>query len=173
MVGLRVLSRCDRYVRFAGGATLSLVTVAELLLILRVYALYLGNKYILLFLLLVLVAQIVFCAWGLHFGKRVPLPDGFPGCVLTGSSQWFATFWAVPLITDSCIFLLTLWRTVRMRNLTRDRTMQVILRDGIVYFTVIFSANLMNTLIYFLAPEDLKAVGARFEILSYFYLSPH
>lgn len=72
-------SMCDRYVRFAGAATLSLVAVAELTMIFRIYALYLGNKFILLFLLLVLSGQICFMAWAVHFGERVPLPPGFPG----------------------------------------------------------------------------------------------
>ncbi|KAF5389009.1 hypothetical protein D9757_005109 [Collybiopsis confluens] len=104
----------------------------------------------------------------------VPLPDDFPGCVLTGSNQWFAALWAAPLVTDSCVFLLTLWRTIRYRTMHMHMpTTQVIFRDGIIYFTVIFGANLMNTLIYFvgiygagyasltyLAVEDVKAVGA-------------
>lgn len=66
---------------------------------------------------------------------------------------------------------------------TSPRTLQRFARDGIMYFFVIFMANLMNTLIYFvrqpysstfmsmlnldtqLAPTDLKAVGAAFSKL--------
>ena len=63
--------------------------------------------------------------------------------------------------------------------------MQIILRDGTLYFLTIFGVNLMNTLIYFvsafllritemhlamcimyqLAIKDLKAVGARYNLL--------
>ncbi|KAF8580457.1 hypothetical protein K439DRAFT_309532 [Ramaria rubella] len=158
------ISVCNRYVKFAGAATMCLVSVGELILILRVYALYLANRYVLVFLLSILSGQIIVSAWAVHFGIRVPQPPGFPGCVLTGSSKFFAAIWAAPLVTDSCIFLLTLWRTLKYRKAhgSRMSTMQIILRDGTMYFFVIFSANLMNTLIYFLAPEDLKAVGASF-----------
>ncbi|KAF8992611.1 hypothetical protein BDQ17DRAFT_1369325 [Cyathus striatus] len=157
------ISVCDRYVKFAGATTLCLVAVAELIMILRVYALYLGNKYVLVFLLSVLVGQIIVMAWSVHFGIRVPLPPGFPGCVLTGSSSWMTGLWAAPVCTDTCIFLLTVWRAVKYRkNHGISGTMQIIIRDGTIYFLVIFGANLMNCLIYLLAVEDLKAAGASF-----------
>ncbi|KAF8580551.1 hypothetical protein K439DRAFT_297887 [Ramaria rubella] len=157
---------CNRYVRFAGAATLCMVAIAELTMILRVYALYLANRYVLVFLLCILSGQIIVSAWAVHFGVRVPQPQGFPGCVLTGSSTWFAALWGAPLVTDSCIFCLTLWRTLRYRKSHgKMTTMQIILRDGTMYFFAIFGANLMNTLIYFLATEDLKAVGASFSQL--------
>ncbi|KAF8577150.1 hypothetical protein K439DRAFT_1622292 [Ramaria rubella] len=132
-------------------------------MILRVYALYLANRYVLIFLLSILFGQIIVSGWAVHFGIRVPQPPGFPGCVLTGSSNFFAALWAAPLVTDSCIFVLTLLRTLKyMRRHGRISTTQIILRDGTMYFFIVFSANLMNTLIYFLATEDLKAVGASF-----------
>ncbi len=39
-------------------------------MILRVYALYLGNKYILAFLLTVLSGQVIVSAWAVHNGMR-------------------------------------------------------------------------------------------------------
>ncbi|RDB28277.1 hypothetical protein Hypma_001419 [Hypsizygus marmoreus] len=198
--------RCDRYVKFAGAATMSLVTserfeqaiwmhphpefcnplyscgagmLVSVVMIFRVYALYLCNRYILGSLLSILAGQVIVMAWAIHFGVRVPLPPGFPGCVLTGRSTWFggsgfyialspshvklAALWGAPLVTDSFIFLLTLWRTLRYRKRHgRMGAIEIILRDGTMYFFAIFSANLMNCLIYFLATEDLKAVGASF-----------
>ncbi|KAF8200818.1 hypothetical protein BJ912DRAFT_583779 [Pholiota molesta] len=156
-------SRCRRYVKFAGASTTSLVAVAELVMILRVYALYLGNKYILAFLLSVLTGQVIVSGWAVHNGMRVPQPAGFPGCVLTGKNSFFAALWGAPLVTDACIFALTLWRTARyMRKHGRMTVMELMLRDGTLYFFTIFGVNLMNTLIYFLALGDLKAVGASF-----------
>ncbi|KAF8973278.1 hypothetical protein BDZ97DRAFT_673996 [Flammula alnicola] len=154
---------CRRYVKFAGASTASLVAVAELIMILRVYALYMGNKYILAFLLALLSGQVIVSGWAVHNGMQVPQPPGFPGCVLTGKNSFFAALWGAPLVTDTCIFILTLWRTVRyMRKHGRMTVMQIMLRDGTLYFMAIFGVNLMNTLIYFLALGDLKAVGASF-----------
>ncbi|KJA19924.1 hypothetical protein HYPSUDRAFT_68921 [Hypholoma sublateritium FD-334 SS-4] len=132
-------------------------------MILRVYALYLGNKYILAFLLTVLSGQVIVSAWAVHNGMRVQQPPGFPGCVLTGKNSFFAALWGAPLVTDTCIFILTVWKAVwYMRKHGRMTVMQIMLRDGTLYFLTIFSVNLMNTLIYFLAIKDLKAVGASF-----------
>ncbi|KAF8579519.1 hypothetical protein K439DRAFT_1416171 [Ramaria rubella] len=123
-------------------------------MILRVYALYLANRYVLVFLLSILSGQIIVSGWAVHFGIRQNLTVL---CYLS------AALWAAPLVTDSCIFVLTLWRTLKYkRKLGRISTTQIILRDGTMYFFIVFSANLMNTLIYFLATEDLKAVGASF-----------
>jgi len=157
------LSVCERYVKFPGATTLCVVAVAELIMILRVYALYSANRVILGVLLVVLAAQVALMGLAVSTGVRVPLPLSFPGCVLTGEAKLFAIFWAAPLFTDSCIFLLTLFR---LKTYLADRVkmpmMDLLLRDGILYFVAIFSVNLMNTLIYFLAVDDLKALGASF-----------
>ncbi|KAF4581761.1 hypothetical protein EYR40_002779 [Pleurotus pulmonarius] len=135
--------------------------ISVLVMILRMYGLYLGNRFILYFLLAVLCGQVVVMAYAISTGVRVPLPPGFSGCVLTGRNTWFAGLWAAPLVTDSCIFLLTLWRTIRFKKSNvQARLMSIFLRDGTIYFFIIFGMNLMNCLIYFVAVEDLKAMGA-------------
>lgn len=80
-----------------------------------------------------------------------------------------AALWGAPLVTDSCIFTLTLWRTwTYMRRHGRIPAMQILLRDGTVYFFVIFCANLMNTLIYFVS----KILGLLFvQILTSRFIS--
>lgn len=154
---------CDHYVKFAGACAMSLVAIAQIIMILRVYALYRRSKRVLALLLTMLSAQMVVIGFGLSTGVRVHLPPGFPGCVLTGKNQWIVTLWAAPLCTDSVIFGMTLWRSLRYRKkYGRFRTIDTILRDGSLYFLVIFSVNLMNCLIYLLAPSDLRALGARF-----------
>lgn len=44
--------------------------MTSVVMILRIYALYLGNKFILGFLLCILTGQIIVTAWGIHFGVR-------------------------------------------------------------------------------------------------------
>ncbi|TFK35106.1 hypothetical protein BDQ12DRAFT_635344, partial [Crucibulum laeve] len=104
----------------------------------------------------------------------IPLPPGFVGarncshigCILTGSSNLFPALWFAPLITDCCIFILTIWRTRYYLKRTHGTPMiQLFIRDGAIYFLAIFCINLLNTLIYFLAVEDLKAIGASFSQL--------
>ncbi|CAA7261193.1 unnamed protein product [Cyclocybe aegerita] len=169
-------SVCKNFVKFEGASAVALISICELTMILRVYALYGRSAPVLIFLLALLVAQITISAYGVHLGFPVPsipgLPDGHTtGCILTSSSNFSSSLWIAPLVTDSCLFALTLWRARRyLRNGgyadQKLRIVQIVLRDGTLYFFVIFLANLMNTMIYFLSSAlDLKAIGASFSQL--------
>jgi len=157
---------CHHFVKFEGAATVALVAICELVMILRVYALYGRSTLVIVPLLCLLAVQISTSSVGLHTGFAVPLPPGVTGCILTGTSRLFSAVWVAPLVTDSCIFILTLWKTRQyILDSRRSPTLDLFLRDGAMYFFIIFGANLLNTLIYFLAPGDLKAVGASFSQL--------
>ncbi|KAF9040757.1 hypothetical protein BJ165DRAFT_1596203 [Panaeolus papilionaceus] len=160
---------CDRFVVFEGASTAGLVAVCELIMILRVYALYERSNVLLALLLVLWTLQLVFSMVGVFTGQPVPLPPSVTGCILTSRSLWFSFLWSTPLVTDFIIFFLTIWRTrryIRGTNLKSLPTIHVLVRDGALYFFAIFSANLMNTLIYFAVPqEDLKAIGATFSKL--------
>ncbi|CAE7222334.1 unnamed protein product [Rhizoctonia solani] len=96
--------------------------------------------------------------------KRVELPRGLVGCIQGGNGSYGAAFWLAPLATDSVIFGMTVFKSLEYMCRTRCRVplIHVILRDGILYFMVILSANLFNCLVYYLAPPSLKVVGASF-----------
>lgn len=158
---------CRKYVAFEGYSTIALVAICEVIMILRIYALYNRSIPVLGFLAVVLVAQIVVGSYGIHDGFAVPLPPGFVGCIFTGETL-FAALWFGPLITDVCIFVFTLWRTrtyFRSRGAGSVPTIELFVRDGIMYFMVIFMVNLLNILIYIFAVDDLKAIGASFSQL--------
>ncbi|KAF9051462.1 hypothetical protein BJ165DRAFT_1524400 [Panaeolus papilionaceus] len=161
---------CDRYVLFEGAQTIVLVAICELIMILRVFALYGRSISVLCFLMVLWCAQVVLSVIGIHTGWAVPFPPnvhGLGACILDGTSPLFLCLWVAPLTTDTCIFLLTVWRT-RSYIFSRTRStpiIQIFLRDGTIYFFIIFSANFLNFLIYVIAPPDLKAVGACFSQL--------
>ncbi|CAA7261274.1 unnamed protein product [Cyclocybe aegerita] len=157
---------CDNFVVFEGASTVAMVAVCELIMILRVYALYNRSNVVLTFLLLLWIAQISVSAVGLRTGFAVALPPELTGCILTGSSSIFPLVWVSPLVTDTCIFALTLWRTRKYISRSGAApTLHLFVRDGVLYFLVIFMANLLNTLLFFLAPEGLRAIGASFSQL--------
>ena len=52
-----------------------LIKFPLVILILRIYGLYLGNKYILGFLLCLLSGQIIVMGWAIHFGIRECFAD--------------------------------------------------------------------------------------------------
>ncbi|KAF5363448.1 hypothetical protein D9756_001011 [Leucocoprinus leucothites] len=145
----------------------------QLVMILRVYAIYDRNVRILVLLLMLWAAQIVVSAYGLHTGYPAPLPKGLVGCILTGEGPLFPSVWISPLVTDSAIFFLTINRTKHylhhllspFMSEAAARALMILVRDGTMYFFVIFLANLLNTLMFFLAPSDLKAIAASFSQL--------
>ncbi|KAG8708924.1 hypothetical protein FRC09_000966 [Ceratobasidium sp. 395] len=65
---------------------------------------------------------------------------------------------------DSIITMLTVYKTTNYMRINgkRDRLVQVILRDGLLYFVAILSANLCNCLTYYLAPAILRVIAAGF-----------
>ncbi|KAF4616036.1 hypothetical protein D9613_011372 [Agrocybe pediades] len=136
---------------------------ASAMMILRIFALYNRKIWVISFLGVLWAGQIVLSSVGISSGYPAPLPPTFVGCILFGSSALFPSIWITPLITDTCIFVLTLWRTkTHFRYFNITPTLRLFMRDGFLYFFTIFAVNLLNMLLYLLAPEDLKAVGASF-----------
>ncbi|KAF4616037.1 hypothetical protein D9613_011373 [Agrocybe pediades] len=150
-----------------GASTIALIAVCEAIMILRVYALYGRSNWILGFLGFLWALQIVLSSVGIKTGFAVPLPPGLVGCIFSGSSPLFPAIWVTPLITDTCIFALTMWRTraYLVRRSTGTPTLQLFMRDGFLYFFAILAANLLNMLLFFIAPADLRAIAASFSQL--------
>ncbi|KAJ3504842.1 hypothetical protein NLJ89_g7729 [Agrocybe chaxingu] len=74
--------------------------------------------------------------------------------------------WVSPLVIDTTIFLLTLWRTRQYLKLSeRIPVLNIFVRDGIMYFFTICLMNLANALLFFLGPESLKPVLAPFSAM--------
>ncbi|KAF9458920.1 hypothetical protein BDZ94DRAFT_1312825 [Collybia nuda] len=149
-----------------GASTVALIAVCELIMILRVYALYGRSGPILGFLMILWIIQITLSSISLTHGFPVSLPPGLVGCILTGEGPLFPAIWIMPLVTDFSVFLLMLWKSRDYIRQTRStRTINVFLRDGSLYFLVICMANLLNTLLFVMAESDLKVIGASFSQL--------
>jgi len=145
-----------------------LVAIAEVVMIVRVYALYSRSKIVLAILLVSLVAQICLMAVSLAATQPEPLLPGLRACILVGKtgSNLFAGFWGASLWTDTLVFFFTLFKVIqlRRRNL-KTPIMSILARDGLLYFFVIFFANFFNTVMYLSAPLSIKAIGASFSQL--------
>ncbi|KAH8822934.1 hypothetical protein DL96DRAFT_325852 [Flagelloscypha sp. PMI_526] len=136
--------------------------------VVKMYALYSRNVYVLGGLFAVLAFQIILSSYGLSSGVAVPLPPGVTGCILTGpvKSATFPAVWYTPAITDAIIFALTVYRAkTAFRSRSAAPTIRQFVKDGVLYFLVIFAANLSNVLTFAFAVDDLKAFGASFSQL--------
>ncbi|KAG7088746.1 hypothetical protein E1B28_012714 [Marasmius oreades] len=81
--------------------------------------------------------------------------------VLSASTAW------LPLIYDTTVFLLTLYRTlpfVRNASLSRE-LMKQLLEDGIIYYGVILAVALALTIMMIAAADGLRNVAAQLQLL--------
>ncbi|KAH9023394.1 hypothetical protein EDB85DRAFT_2277903 [Lactarius pseudohatsudake] len=143
------------------GMALQLLVAA--LCSMRVYALYNKNNHILLALAALAGASIIvgFIAIATESDDvviRVP-PPIMPICHLSlGLSEEGSSFlciaWGGLLAFDVTVFVLTLYKAVKMGHNTP--LIQKLVRDGSLYFVVLFFVNLANILTLHFAPTLLK-----------------
>ncbi|TFY72255.1 hypothetical protein EVG20_g767 [Dentipellis fragilis] len=156
-------------------------SIAEIFLTLRVYAITGKRK-----LVLVASATLIFCQWGvlmyqasqsqkgtsdvaallpLQDGHRSPLPalpdiDAFrmltpPYFVVA----WIDAFLVICLGFDAIVFLVICITTViAIRRSNYGHMLRIVQRDGIVYFFVLFSSNLIWLLLALYAPPGRKYI---------------
>jgi len=72
-----------------------------------------------------------------------------------------------PLALDNIIFFLTLWRLWKLGQLRKFRKevlIQVLLRDGIMYYVVICTINVLNVINTFAGPKTIRQFGVNFSV---------
>lgn len=161
--------RCSRWIWLpvAIGPIVSAAT--GVILILRVHAIYARAKWVLYVTIPVYLGQLSVMGWSIPSGVPAPLPPGFIGCVPSekpGTGNRLSGIYIAALVFDATIFVLTLGRAIYMR--IRDSSiplLNLIVRDGTAYFTVIFVVNLTNVILLSTAPPDLSAINAPFATL--------
>ncbi|KAJ6594698.1 hypothetical protein B0H19DRAFT_1096499 [Mycena capillaripes] len=164
-------SSCARYVRILPGIAVLIDLSIELVLALRIYALYGCSKKIGAFL-------VVFIAGFLAVMIAVPilafdytrLPS-WPGpCIVTGKSsiagpKFIIAFYASPMAFDIVMTAMTVYKVMdHNRRGGSSSLMNRMVRDGLFYFFAITSLNLMNV-IFFIQPNELiQAINAPMSI---------
>ncbi|TFK21378.1 hypothetical protein FA15DRAFT_82543 [Coprinopsis marcescibilis] len=160
---------CDRYILFPEAFKLVTSAAIGVIFVLRVHAIYYRDLRVTSSAGAVLFIQLAVKIWAFTDGTRLILPDGLVGCILVGKTHSRIAFtWIAELIFDTMILALTLWRTILLYRRQRASPLslyKLVIRDGVVYFGVIFAANLANVLVFMLAPPDLKAINASFSTL--------
>ncbi|PPR01532.1 hypothetical protein CVT24_001844 [Panaeolus cyanescens] len=160
---------CNRYILYPEALKVVTTSVIGAIFILRLFAIYSRSFFIVLVGSALLAAELALKIWAFTDGKSIDLPPGLVGCILVGKRHArFAVTWIAELGFDTAIFLLTLWKTFEHNwRLQGNATslINLILRDGVMYYAIIFVANLVTVLIFMLAPPDIKAINASFSTL--------
>jgi len=165
-------SVCNRYVLYPEALKIVTAAAIGVIFILRLYSIYGRSMIVLSVISGLLLAELGVKIWAFTDGTSVNLPPGLVGCILTGkdnSGDRFVFTWVAELIFDTAVFFATLSRTLviyrRHRRGAAIPLIKIMMRDGIIYFAVIFAANVVTVALFLVLPDDLKAVNASFSTL--------
>ncbi|KAF4621789.1 hypothetical protein D9613_012207 [Agrocybe pediades] len=141
------------------------------MMLLRIKALYPHQKWIVNCLWCILLFETAMNAWLISRGQPVVHnpESGVHACSmvfdpaissLASSSAW------IPLLYDTIIFGLTLYRTVPpIRREEASYVVKRLLEDGLLYYSVIFSVTCILTFMIVAAPPGTKNIAAQTEQL--------
>ncbi|EJC97819.1 uncharacterized protein FOMMEDRAFT_162153 [Fomitiporia mediterranea MF3/22] len=148
--------------------------IIGVIVMLRLYAVYLGAVWVPACLgILVLVSL----AFGIRASTSVTLVSphiGVNGCIMTvkdGSESVFAMLWAMGAIFDATVFFMTIWGTRQRQMCNADQKTTgpkclpgLLLRHGIIYFFVMFSAKVVNFAVFWIVSDakDLITINWTF-----------
>jgi len=142
--------------------------IAAVVLLMRTRALYEGSRKVLISLttaLVVVFGLAIYLSLSGHSGGSVPFSAGCISLSTKDSSNRLAIAWGLSTLYDTCIFAMTVYKSFEMRVngdqvLSAQPVVRLILRDGTLYFALLFSANLVNILTYLLGDSLSRGIGS-------------
>ncbi|KAJ7131508.1 hypothetical protein C8R43DRAFT_1110720 [Mycena crocata] len=138
------------------------------MLTLRTYALFERDKRALALMIVVILGAIAAGLWCVLTGKAVDRNTNLQlyfGCnypISPSQGITLAASWGGVALFDCIIFLLTLYKVFSRRRPTGTDLLTVLLRDGAVYFGVLFISNLSNMLTFVLGTPFTRGIATTF-----------
>ncbi|KAG7448381.1 uncharacterized protein BT62DRAFT_889499 [Guyanagaster necrorhizus] len=170
---------CHRFSRWQGWTGLIACMIAEVILQMRLYALYLLNKKVLALMVTSFVISSASAAviMGLVLSNisstLVAVSYALPGisiCALSGIPDYFYAFWIPIIVFESMLCGLALFRGYQMFSSDRPlfssgrHLVSILIRDSVFYFVVMFATYLTNLLVWTTAPADLLEIPIGFSV---------
>ncbi|KAK7001370.1 hypothetical protein R3P38DRAFT_3048777 [Favolaschia claudopus] len=164
-------SSCAQHVRILPGIAVIIDLSVEMVLAIRVYALYQTNRRMGIFLVVLLAAFLgVMVAVPILAFDYTRLPS-WPGpCIVTGKPsiagpKFIIAFYASPMAFDMVMTFLTVYKVIEHnRRAGSSSLMNRIVRDGLLYFFAITSLNLLNVVFFIQRDELIQAINAPMSI---------
>ncbi|TBU23586.1 hypothetical protein BD311DRAFT_791565 [Dichomitus squalens] len=159
-------SVCVHWLRWQGATGVITFIIAEMILQLRLYALYFRNKRILAAITFVSLGAAISSAYVMGqalslitaVAFKFPL-SGSTVCVPFGLPSNFYAFWIPMLISESFLCGLALYRGFDSfrpgNNVVQSgrRVLEILVRDSVSYFVIIFATYLTNAIVFLTRPD--------------------
>lgn len=135
------------------------------IIIIRTHALYRGSQWILATMCISYFAALVFGGFVTFSATQSPDWLGRYGCVTSYPRQRFwqlGFLWPAQVIFDLLMLLLTLNATLRIREDAGGHKIpliELIHRDGVLYFVVMFGAKVINLIVFITTDPDLTNIN--------------
>ncbi|KAI0686984.1 hypothetical protein C8Q76DRAFT_772249 [Earliella scabrosa] len=153
----------EKFVRYEGSMTVIGINTSALMMLLRIYAMYEKNIKVVVLVAATFTVELGMNAWLLTKGIVTACTMIFDitdvPSVVVASSAW------LPLLYDTIVLALTVKRSFSTaRHPSIGRTMRILLKEGIWYYSVIFCITLILTVMIVSAPDGLKNVTAHMTV---------
>lgn len=149
-----------------------------MILILRTWAIWNGNRIILIVLLTVLVVMASACCYPVkvyisktHFIAADTLSPHLRGCFVTASTRLVTVPWIAYTVFDFVIVVLTMIKGLQHLKHVSSGFIVSLYRDGLLYFVYLFVISLGNILVLYLAPAEYTILLAELQRVFYTILS--
>ncbi|KAF9549174.1 hypothetical protein CPC08DRAFT_715507 [Agrocybe pediades] len=167
---------CAQYYRWQAVTSVFLTAMAQVILQIRIYALYRKNKPILGFMLtLFCVVSIISITLATELQTNLTVMSEFiPGigrsCISQRQSNISFVFWIPPLFFDTFLSTLAIIKSLRIRQLlgvpaffsSSEPLLDIFSRDSVLYFIAISATYLSCLLVWLVHGGDLLQVPTGF-----------
>ncbi|KZW03244.1 hypothetical protein EXIGLDRAFT_759118 [Exidia glandulosa HHB12029] len=156
---------CRKFLTFPPVAMYISDAVMGAIVIKRTQALYAGSRWTPVMMGIAYAAALVFGGIVTAAATRSPKWLGRYGCVTSYPREDFILLgflWPAQVIFDLLVFLLTLFSTLRIRRDAGGQIIplvELIHRDGVSYFAVMFAAKVVNLIIFLTTDPDLTNIN--------------
>lgn len=168
-------SFCIQWFQWQGWTGLATCMIAEIILQVRLYALYFLNKRVLALMATCFVATSVASAVVLattlsEMKASSHILPGVPVCVPIGVPSHLYAFWIPMIVFESLLCGMALFRGFQGvfggRALFRSgrHLVDILVKDSIIYFLVVFAAYSTNLIVMLFGNDDIKEIPLGFSV---------
>lgn len=159
---------CLTNYKISGWSYISSIAISEVILALRLWAIYDQSHRVALWLAIFFLACWIpnFTIMG-HFLKSMgfaPPPIPYPGCFIIAGSPILAVCWILMMIYDAGnVVMMSLRGYTAYRSGGNSHFLNVVYRDGIIYYFCLFLVSTVNVVVINILPPDLVHLLSSFE----------